>query len=74
MHFSTRLIGQELVSVQPLNKPAGLVFLDYIYVDKLKERRQKIEKLYERIKLKQEVNTNDHTTEFLEYQKCNKYI
>lgn len=71
MQFPTRLIGQELVSVQPMNKPSGLVFLDYIYINKLKERRQKIEKLYERIKLKQNVNTNDHTTRNLEHDNCN---
>ena len=41
---STRTVEEERELFEP------------IYIDKLKERRQKIEKLYERIKLKQ----NEH--------------
>lgn len=56
MYFP-RTIGMDLVSVQSLGKPSGLLFLDYIYDDKLEQRRKKIEKLKERIKNKMTILT-----------------
>lgn len=70
MQLPNKFWGPDIISVQPLSKPTmKLLYLDYVYVDKLKERRQKIEKLYERIRLKQNSDADNTTTEFLEYNK-----
>lgn len=56
-HFPIGLIGLDLVSVQPMKGPKiDLKYLDFVYIDMLKERRLKIEKIYERIKLKENGN------------------
>jgi hypothetical protein len=53
--YKIPFINSDLISVQPLSAPTGkLHYLDYTYIDKMKERRLKIEKLYEQIRLKQE--------------------
>jgi hypothetical protein len=40
----------DLPSVQPLNAPSGkLFYIDYVYSDILKERREKIKKIRERM-------------------------
>ncbi len=49
------VIGSNLVSVKPLSAPnIRLVFMDYVYEDKLKERRKKLDKIMEKIKEKQQ--------------------
>jgi hypothetical protein len=49
-HFPTGLIGLDLVSVQPMKGPKiDLKYLDFVYIDKLKERRLKIEKIKSKI-------------------------
>ena len=71
MRFPIGLIGLDLVSVQPMKGPKmDLMYFDYVYIDKLKERRLKIEKIKERIKNKNG-NTDDHTTGILGYYECN---
>ena len=51
------LMYQDLISVSPMANTSkdNLFYLDYVYHDKLKERRLKIEKIYENIKLKQQL-------------------
>ena len=71
MYIPSGLIGPDLVSVQPMNSPKmNLMYFDYVYIDKLKERRLKIEKIKEQIKNKNG-NTDDHTTGILGYYDCN---
>ena len=69
------LIGLNLVQVKPLGPPIGMLhYMDFKYDDTLEKRRLKLDKILERIKEKQNGNTNEDTNRNLEYKERNKYI
>lgn len=40
----------DLLPVTPINKPSGLLYyIDYVYVDKVKERNKKLKKILKNI-------------------------
>ena len=67
-----KTIGLDLVSVKPLGPPTGILhYIDYKYDDTLYQRRLKLEKIFEKIKEKQNGDINEQTTDILEYKQCN---